>query len=201
MEALCREFGILLVIDDIQVGCGRTGTFFSFERAGLHPDIVVLSKSISGYGLPMSMVLMRPELDQWKPGEETATFRGHNLSFVTAVEAVGYWETDDLASRIQERSATIANRLEELEKSHPELELKSRGTGLIYGLEIADPEAAQAVSKVAFGKGLVIELCGPRSNVLKLLPPLVIEESDLQEGLDIFEQSVRSVCVKANQVS
>lgn len=201
LEALCREFGVLLVIDDIQVGCGRTATFFSFERAGIHPDVVVLSKSISGYGLPMSVVLMRPELDQWQPGEETATFRGHNLSFVTAVEAIGYWETEGLARRIQERSTTIADHLEELEKSHPELEPKSRGTGLIYGLEIADPEAAQAVSKAAFAKGLVIELCGPRNNVLKLLPPLVIEESDLLEGLDIFEQSVRSVCARADQVS
>jgi len=201
LEALCREFEILLVVDDIQVGCGRTGTFFSFERAGIHPDIVILSKSISGYGLPMSVVLMRPELDQWQPGEETATFRGHNLSFVTAVEAIGYWETEELARDIEERGKTIANRLEEWAASYPELELKSRGIGLIHGLEMDGPEIARAVSKEAFAQGLVMELCGPRNNVLKLLPPLVIEESELQEGLDILEGSIRSVVVDQSVIS
>jgi diaminobutyrate-2-oxoglutarate transaminase len=197
LAALCREFGILLIIDDIQVGCGRTGTFFSFEQAGIHPDIAVLSKSISGYGLPMSVVLMRPELDRWKPGEETATFRGHNLSFVTAAAALVYWESDGLARGIQAKSDTITRRLEALAERHAPHELKVRGKGLIYGLEIADSDNARAVSREAFAKGLVIELCGPMSNVLKLLPPLVIEDSELEEGLDILEQSLGSVLNRA----
>lgn len=193
LDALCHEFGILLIIDDIQVGCGRTGTFFSFERTGIHPDIVVLSKSISGFGLPMSVVLMRPELDQWKPGEETATFRGHNLSFVTAVEAICYWESDDFARGIQTREDVITRRFKELGQSQPAFDLKIRGKGLIHGVEISDPDKARAVSREAFSQGLVIELCGPMNNVLKLLPPLVIEASDLEEGLDILVRSIQSV--------
>ncbi len=195
LDALCHEFGILLIIDDIQVGCGRTGTFFSFERAGIHPDIVVLSKSISGFGLPMSVVLMRPELDQWKPGEETATFRGHNLSFVTAVEAICYWERHDFVRGIQTREDVITRRFKGLAQSHPAFDLKIRGKGLIHGVEIADPDKARAVSREAFSKGLLIELCGPMHNVLKLLPPLVIEDSDLEEGLDILERSIQSVLI------
>jgi len=79
---------MLLIIDDIQVGCGRTGSFFSFEEAGIVPDIVTLSKSLSAYGLPMSLVLMRSELDQWEPGEHNGTFRGNNLAFVSAAAAI-----------------------------------------------------------------------------------------------------------------
>jgi diaminobutyrate-2-oxoglutarate transaminase len=84
LEMVCRKHSILLIVDDIQVGCGRTGTFFSFEEAKISPDIIILSKSLSGYGIPFSMVLMKPSLDQWKPGEHNGTFRGNNLAFVTA---------------------------------------------------------------------------------------------------------------------
>ncbi|MEX0707395.1 MAG: diaminobutyrate--2-oxoglutarate transaminase, partial [Woeseia sp.] len=99
LAALCREFDILLIIDDIQVGNGRTGTFFSFERADLYPDMVTVSKSLGG-GLPLAILLMRPELDQWRPGEHTGTFRGNNLGFVAATEALKYWENDDLAQAV-----------------------------------------------------------------------------------------------------
>ncbi|MEZ5395739.1 MAG: aminotransferase class III-fold pyridoxal phosphate-dependent enzyme [Bryobacterales bacterium] len=88
LEAICRKHDILLIVDDIQAGCGRTGTFFSFEKAGIRPDIITMSKSLSGYGLPFSVVLLKPELDQWKPGEHNGTFRGHNLAFVTAAAAI-----------------------------------------------------------------------------------------------------------------
>jgi diaminobutyrate-2-oxoglutarate transaminase len=195
LERLCREFEILLIIDDIQVGCGRTGTFFSFERAGIKPDIVVLSKSISGYGLPMSLVLMRPELDQWKPAEETATFRGPNLSFVTATEAIGYWETDEFSKKIEKKGQRMERHLEALRTTHPDLGLSRRGCGLIHGLEINDADSAQAIAKRAFSEGLVIELCGPKNNVLKLLPPLVIEDGELDEGMGLLKKSIQSVLV------
>ena len=84
LRALCDERKIVLIVDDIQAGCGRTGTFFSFEPAGIKPDIVTLSKSLSGYGLPFAVVLIKPELDVWKPGEHNGTFRGNNHAFVTA---------------------------------------------------------------------------------------------------------------------
>ena len=92
LAELCRRSGVLLIVDDIQVGCGRTGPFFSFEPAGITPDIVTLSKSLSGVGQPLSLVLLRPELDVWAPGEHNGTFRGNNLAFVTATAALDYWQ-------------------------------------------------------------------------------------------------------------
>ncbi len=193
LESFCREQGILLVVDDIQVGCGRTGTFFSFERAGIQPDIVALSKSISGAGLPMSVVLMRPELDQWKRGEETATFRGFNLSFVTAAEALSYWETGAFTADILRRGALVEERLGAMAALHPELGADVRGLGMIWGLDVHDTRIAQAVSREAFSRGLVVELCGPHDNVLKIIPPLVIPDDLLEEGLAILSAALKSV--------
>ena len=100
LAELCREHGILLIVDDVQAGCGRTGTFFSFEEAAITPDIVCLSKSISGFGLPLSLTLFKPELDIWKPGEHNGTFRGHNPAFVTGTAALEhFWQDGGSHSR------------------------------------------------------------------------------------------------------
>jgi diaminobutyrate-2-oxoglutarate transaminase len=88
LAGLCRRHGIVLIIDDIQMGCGRTGPFFSFEPAGIVPDIVCLSKSLSAYGLPLALTLIRPELDVWEPGEHNGTFRGFNPAFITGAAAL-----------------------------------------------------------------------------------------------------------------
>ncbi|MFE1265684.1 aminotransferase class III-fold pyridoxal phosphate-dependent enzyme [Streptomyces albogriseolus] len=100
-----QDHGTLLIVDDIQMGCGRTGPFFSFERAGIVPDLVCLSKSISGYGMPMALTLLRPEYDVWKPGEHDGTFRGYNPAFVTAARTLelfwsaGHWSCSGPTAR------------------------------------------------------------------------------------------------------
>lgn len=192
VELVCRELDILLIVDDIQVGNGRTGKFFSFEEAGLNPDIVVLSKSIGG-GLPLSIVLMKPELDHWKPGEHTGTFRGNNLAFVAASESMSYWETDHLTEAVNSKSLILKEGLESIVEEFPELKMSVRGRGLIYGLEIPQNGAAGEVSKAAFKNGLIIETAGAEENVLKFLPPLIIEEEQLKTGLDIIRKSIESV--------
>src|SRR5262249_58994521 len=102
LEALCNKRGIVLIVDDIQAGCGRTGTFFSFEPAGIKPDVITLSKSLSGYGLPMAMVVLKKSMDVWKPGEHNGTFRGNNHAFVTATAAIEhYWSTPAFAESVQ----------------------------------------------------------------------------------------------------
>ncbi|HEX8198993.1 MAG TPA: diaminobutyrate--2-oxoglutarate transaminase [Isosphaeraceae bacterium] len=190
LERLCRDCGALLIVDDIQVGCGRAGAFFSFERAGIRPDLVVLSKSISGFGLPMALVLLRPELDQWQPGQHAGTFRGNNLAFVTAAEALRRWETAEFAHSIERKGRRVAERLHAIRERHPELRARVRGLGLIHGLELADAPVCQAVTREAFARGLILERCSPDGNVLKLLPPLVIEDPLLEEGLDRVEEAV-----------
>lgn len=192
LEQLCREFDILLIVDDIQVGNGRSGPFFSFERASIQPDIVTLSKSIGGFGLPLSLVLIKPALDQWQPGEHTGTFRGNNLALVTATEALHYWETDNFSESIKLKSQFLEKTLRDIQAHYPELNAQVRGIGLIYGLDIPVPEIAQAIAREAFNQGLIIELCGAKDNVLKFLPPLVIEDEVLKAGLGIMEQSIKS---------
>jgi diaminobutyrate-2-oxoglutarate transaminase len=186
-----RLMASALGLSGIQVGCGRTGSFFSFEAAGLKPDLVVLSKAISGYGQPMALLLIRPELDQWKPGEHTGTFRGNNLAFVTAREALRYWETPALGEAVAARGRQLAERLHGLAKDFPELGATVRGLGLIWGLEIADPARCQAVARAAFERGLIIETCGSKKNVLKFIPPLVIDEATLDAGVDLVREAIQ----------
>lgn len=190
LEQLCREFDILLIIDDIQMGNGRTGHFFSFERAGIKPDMVTLSKSIGG-GLPMALVLMRPELDQWKPGEHTGTFRGNNLAFVAATEALAYWDNSDFAEGVAYKGRIMEELLQGIVDKHPKQKIELRGTGMVWGLDFsAQPGFAGEVSRAAFANNLVIELAGAEDNVVKFLPALTIDEETLREGIAIIEQAI-----------
>jgi diaminobutyrate-2-oxoglutarate transaminase len=194
LERWVREHNLLFIVDDIQVGCGRTGPFFSFERAGLKPDLVCLSKSISGYGIPMSLVLINPDLDCWQPGEHNGTFRGHNLAFVTATAALDeYWQTDTFQTQVQEKADLVKKRLNEIMKRYSALEGECRGLGLIQGIACHSGSVAKQVSQAAFKRGLIIETAGIQDEVIKLLPPLTIELNSLIQGLNILEESIDSV--------
>lgn len=195
LSDLCREFDILLIIDDIQVGNGRTGNFFSFEFADIKPDIITLSKAIGG-GLPMAIILMRPDLDQWKPGEHTGTFRGNNLAFVACTEALSYWDNPALSEAIQYKGALMYEALDAMRNQHPELEANIRGRGMIWGLELPERNLARTVVETCFEKGLIIELAGAEKQVIKLLPPLLIEEDLLKQGLAIIAESIKEVLKK-----
>lgn len=192
LEGLCREFDILLIIDDIQMGNGRTGTFFSFERAGITPDLVTLSKSIGG-GLPMSILLMRPELDQWQPGEHTGTFRGNNLAFVASTKLLEYWDTPDFAEGVAQKSTLLEEGLKAIVANHPDAEGELRGVGMVWGIEFADPNFAGTLSEVCFANGLIIETAGANGQVIKFLPSLTISEEILIEGLKIVDAAITSV--------
>lgn len=195
LEKLCRKYDMLLIVDDIQVGCGRTGSFFSFDSVGISPDIITLSKSLSGFGLPMSLVLMKPELDVWKPGSHSGTFRGNNLAFVTAAQALdSYWADNRFEKEVGRKAEIVRDRLESIVQSYPSAGLSVRGRGLIQGLVTpADDDLANAISAKAFEHGLVIETSGANDEVLKLLPALTIEEEQLKKGLEIIERSVAEV--------
>lgn len=190
---LARRRDILLIVDDIQTGCGRTGPFFSFESAGIEPDIVCLSKSLSGYGLPFSLVLIKRELDRWRPGEHNGTFRGHNLAFVTAAAALDYWRDDQLSQRVLAFGRRARQRLEGVAARYPEACDPVRGRGLMLGLPMREAAHAGEISRTAFERGLLVETCGPHDEVVKLLPPLTLDESELDAGLDILEASVTAV--------
>lgn len=190
LQSLLKRFEILLIVDDIQVGCGRTGPFFSFEPADLKPDIICLSKSLSGYGIPFAVTLLRPELDQWEPGKHNGTFRGHNLAFITATAALEhYWTDVNLSTNVKRRGKIVHDQLTKLAESHGG---SVRGRGLIQGIEFAESEIAGRVSREAFDRGLIIETAGRQDEVLKILPPLTISDKALCEGLEIIGESVEA---------
>ena len=192
VEKICRENDILLVADEIQVGCSRTGTFFSFERAGIKPDMVTLSKSIGGYGFPMSLLLIRDDLDIWKPAEHNGTFRGNQIAFVAARKAIEYNVEHEIDKQVMEKGALVK---EYIEKEILPLSDKIffRGIGLIWGIDFSkfdDPELSHRIADKCFEKGLIIERAGRGDTVLKILPPLTIFDYELFKGLDIIRESI-----------
>jgi diaminobutyrate-2-oxoglutarate transaminase len=190
LARLAREHGVLLIVGDIQAGCGRCGSFFSFESTGIVPDLVCLSKALSGFGLPLALTLMRPDIDVWAPGEHNGTFRGNNLAFVTATAALDYWRSPEFMQEVKLKSAIVADRLQEIALLRPRLRAEVRGRGLMQGLDLRADGLALDVARRAFDEGLVIETSGPGDRVLKLLPPLTISVDDLAFGLDVIEAAV-----------
>lgn len=193
VENICRRWDILLIIDDVQAGNGRTGTFFSFEPAGINPDIVCLSKSIGGIGLPMAITLIKPEYDVWEPGEHNATFRGNNLAFLAATEALTNWENDELSKSVQEKAEILTDKIKLWVKNYPELKAEARGRGLMQGIAIHVDGMADDICGEAFKRGLIVETSGPDDEVVKFLPPLNIEKEGLEKGLEILEDSIKHV--------
>jgi diaminobutyrate-2-oxoglutarate transaminase len=192
LATLCRRHDILLIIDDVQVGIGRTGPFFSFERCGIVPDIVVLSKSLSGIGLPLTLVLFKSDLDVWQPGEYKGTFRGIQPAFATATVALDYWRDDRLQRSVLEKGGVIESALGEIAERHPST-FCVRGVGMIWGLcAVSQPESRliQRIAQRSFARGLLVESTGRRDSVLKCTPALTIPLEHLRDGLAILEQSV-----------
>nr|WP_314464363.1 diaminobutyrate--2-oxoglutarate transaminase [uncultured Clostridium sp.] len=188
LAKLCQEHDILLICDDIQVGCGRSGNFFSFERAGIIPDMVTISKSISGYGFPMSLLLMRKELDIWKPGEHNGTFRGNQLAFVGAKAALEYRIKEKLEEQVKEKESFLHNYLtQNIASLNPSIEI--RGIGMIWGIDLSKIQndvLTKQVVEECYKKNLIIERVGRNNNVIKILPPLTTEIEVLEKGCGIL---------------
>ncbi|MBW3568083.1 MAG: aminotransferase class III-fold pyridoxal phosphate-dependent enzyme, partial [Proteobacteria bacterium] len=181
---------------DIQIGCGRSGRFFSFEEAGIKPDIITLSKSLSGYGMPFAMVIFKPELDVWEPGEHNGTFRGFNPAFVTANKALDFWTNDEFAKSVQKKSALSIKSLEETAKLAKKLGATVRGRGLMLGIKFEAEGVANEMAAECFANGLIIETAGVDDDVLKMLPSLTITEDELNKGLDIVRSAVKKIADK-----
>lgn len=199
IRQICDEHQILMIVDDIQVGNGRTGWFFSFERAGIVPDMVTLSKSISGFGLPMSLLLIRPKYDIFGPAEHNGTWRGNQLAFVGAKAAIEYFRDQAIDSEVKRKEQLIRNFLEK-EILPLDSRLKIRGIGMIWGIDFARIDAALALEVLhhCVDRHLIIELAGSFDCVLKILPALTIEDELLMKGLGIIKEAVIEVLNKQN---
>ena len=190
IAAIATRHGALLIIDDIQAGCGRTGGFFSFESMGITPDIVTLAKSLSGMGLPFALTLFRPQYDVWSPGEHNGTFRGNNHAFVTATAALRhFWMDGSFQADVARRAEILETRLERMAKEHG---LSTRGRGMMRGIDVGSGEVAGAITEACFAQGLIIETSGAHDEIVKVLAPLTIEDGLLSAGLDIVETTIRN---------
>ncbi len=193
LRKLCTEEDILMIIDDIQVGNGRAGTFFSFERANIVPDMVVLSKSISGFGMPMALLLMKPELDIFKPAEHNGTFRGNQLSFIGGTAGIRYFVGHNLDKEVTRKAKMIQEFIEK-EILPIDNRIVYRGMGLIWGIDLNKIGSKYAIDVIheAFNNHLIMEVAGRKDGVLKIMPPLTIEDNTLLEGL----QKVKVAIIK-----
>lgn len=199
VRALCDKYDILMIVDDIQVGCARTGWFFSFERAGIVPDIVTQSKSIGGYGMPFALVLIKPELDIWSPGEHNGTFRGYQLSMVAAKAGLEVMLDEHVEDKVRGQEKIIAQYMDEITALDP-ARVRTRGIGFIWGVDLyhCDPEgkASKQVLDLCFQNGLIVERVGRGNAVVKVMPDLLIDEATLRRGLDILKNAVAQVLGK-----
>ena len=197
VRAFCDKNDILLIIDDVQMGCCRTGTFFSFERAGIVPDMVVMSKSIGGMGMPLAILLLKKELDCWKPGEHNGTFRGNQLSFVAGAASFDYLLENNVEAETRRKGKLVKAYLEK-EVLPLDSRLKIRGMGLIWGIDFGaiDPALSEEVIEKCFDERLICECAGRNGAVFKIMPPLVIEDELLMEGLKIVVKAVKEVLGK-----
>lgn len=193
LRALCDKYDILLICDEVQIGCSRSGTFFSFERADIVPDIVCMSKSIGGYGIPFAVTLLKKELDVFKPGEHNGTFRGCQLSMVAGLAALEMTVEQDIPAQVRRKEKIVKEYLDKEIKPLLKGKMEIRGIGLSWGIEFNDGKLARAVLDKCFEKKLIIELAGSYDSVLKIMPSLVIEDELLLKGLNIVKESIQEV--------
>lgn len=193
LRALCDKYDILLICDEVQIGCSRSGTFFSFERADIVPDIVCMSKSIGGYGIPFAVTLFKKELDVFKPGEHNGTFRGCQLSMVAGLAALEMTVEQNIPAQVRRKEKIVKEYLDKEIKPLLKGKMEIRGIGLSWGIEFNDGKLARAVLDKCFEKKLIIELAGSYDSVLKIMPSLVIEDELLLKGLNIVKESIQEV--------
>ncbi|MFF5793584.1 aspartate aminotransferase family protein [Paeniglutamicibacter sp. NPDC012692] len=191
VREVTRELGIPLIVDEVQTGCGRTGTWFSFEQYGIEPDVIVASKALSGMGLPIALIFYDKELDVWAPGAHTGTFRGNQLAFATGVEAIKIIKRDDVMGNVVRRSEQCMGLLAPLQQ-HPWVR-EIRGKGLLLGIELMHPSSglpagnlATEVQTQALSRGLILELGGRDGCVVRLLPPLNVTEEIMEAACRIL---------------
>ncbi len=197
---LAHRLGALLIIDEIQTGCGRTGTFFAFERHGIQPDIVCLSKALSGIGTPVSVLLYRSEHDVWQPGTHTGTFRGNQIAFATGSAFLDLLDRDGILDHVAAIERAIEATLGPVRDRYPEVH-DVRGIGAMWGIEFAVAPGrrdtggaiAKAVQSLCVRRGVVTEVGGRNDSVLRLLPPLNIDLDLLADACAVITTAIDEV--------
>jgi diaminobutyrate-2-oxoglutarate transaminase len=197
-----QELGVPLIVDEIQTGCGRTGTWYAFEQHDIAPDVILASKALGGIGMPIAVVFYNKRLDTWAPGAHTGTFRGYQPALAAGIAAVKIIQRDRVLDNVHEQSVYLVNRLRELETAH-DCVGDVRGVGLMLGIEIVDgysgqpdSELALAIQRGALERGLIIELGGRHDCVVRLLPPLNVSRETVDQALTILDDTLASTAAR-----
>jgi 4-aminobutyrate aminotransferase len=191
LRRICDEHGILYVDDEVQSGCGRTGTMWAIEQLGVEPDLLVSGKTLGG-GLPLAAVTGRTDvMDAVHVGGLGGTFGGNPVACAAALAVLDELTAPGFADRAQHVATQLRARLEEIAATQP-LVGEVRGLGPMLALELREPtpDAARATTAAAFEKGLLLLSCGLDGNVIRLLPPLTASDEELERGLDLLEESL-----------
>jgi diaminobutyrate-2-oxoglutarate transaminase len=202
MRRVTADRDIPLVVDEVQTGVGRTGTFWACQGAGVEPDVMVLSKAIGGT-LPLAVVVYADHLDSWEPGAHAGTFRGTTLAMSAGAATLRFVRENDLSRRAAEVGNRFLTELRRLAASHPCVG-DVRGRGLMLGLEVVEPDSAPdaagarpaapafalRIQQECLARGLIVELGGRHDAVVRLLPPLVITDEEVDGVLDRLAESV-----------
>lgn len=189
VRELCDEHGLLLILDEVQTGLGRTGTMFAFEHYGIRPDIVTLAKALGG-GLPIGATLATEDAAQgFEPGAHASTFGGNPLVTTVAYEVLRVLQEEELPARARAMGERLVSGLVELGREYPELLGGVRGKGLLVGVELKVP--GLPLVEAAMERGLLINVVG--SNVLRLIPPLVVSEEEIDRALAILGRSLAAI--------
>ncbi len=197
---VCSRHDIVMIVDEIQAGLCRTGKMFAFEHSGIEPDIITLSKGLGGLGFPISCIVYKEELDKWPPGKHIGTFRGNVIAYAAGAAALDFMVEHDLAEHSSKLGEKMLSWLKDIEKDSP-IVGEARGRGLMLGIELVRdkaskepaPDLAQRVRTICHQHGLLVEIGGHYSNVVRFLPPLVLTEELAQKGIEIFADSIREV--------
>lgn len=189
IQAIAKETGAVLILDDREMSCGRTGEFFSFEFAGLSPDLVLLSNSLTGCGLPFSMLLIKDDIDHTWPVQHEGT-ENNDIAFAAASAAINiYWRDYTLSEEVQRMGELVRRRLNAI-ASYSGNSFSVRGRGLAVGFDCHTSEIAEATTRNALAGGLFIERCASVDKVIQFLPALTIDGETLNQGLEIFEEAL-----------
>ena len=191
LRRICDENGILYVDDEVQSGCGRTGTMWAIEQLGVEPDLIVSGKTLGG-GLPLAAVTGRTELmDTVHVGGLGGTFGGNPVACAAALAVLDELSAPDFAEQAEHVGSLLRRRLEEI-ATRQAVVGEVRGLGAMLALELREPtpDAAKAATSAAFERGLLLLACGLYGNVIRLLPPLTATDEDLERGLDLLEEAL-----------
>lgn len=191
VQKLARDTGALFILDDIQAGCGRCGSYFSFDDLDVDPDIIVLAKGLGGFGTPIGMLVNKPELDKaWGPGQHTGTFRGQGFSFVAGKIGLEYFKEETFNQETLRKGDVIRAALDSLHAKYPHTEVRQKG--MMLAIEFENAALVKQITTRCFENGLIVGACST-GEIIKLIPPLTIEEDVLTEGLKRFTDSVNAV--------